>query len=342
LQLPVNIGVPLGYFGRVDFGVTAVSLNAGRVGLDNADTASRFGSLGSVLGTSSPRAQNDSGFAPRAAITYRDLLHLQVGATPLGFLFQRLIGALSLNGEWGLFSAKLHGEREALTDSVLSYAGTTDPLSGRTYGGVTAQGGGVELGYGDAKTYLYAGGAVHAVLGHNVADNLRATALASALFGLYDDEQQRVKLGVSAYGAHFDKNLSGFTFGHGGYFSPQWFVRGGVPLQWNMLSESLETRVVVDPGVNWFRRDAEVYYPTSVSLQRDLRSVSNTTRVTDGDSFGFSLNLDGDVRYHVTHNLVLGITGSMHFAEDYEQYTASLVVELNLGRKANPTPVTQR
>lgn len=334
LQLPLNISVPLGYFGRVEFGVAAVSLSAGRAGLDMSDTAARFGSLGSVLGTTSPRKQDDSGFAPRAAISYRDLLRLQVGATPLGFLFQSLIGSLSLHGEWGLFSANLHGEREALTDSLLSYAGTTDPLSGKTFGGVTAQGGGLTLGYGDAKTYVFVGGAAHALTGHNVADNLRATALASATFSLYDDDEQRVKLGVSAYGAHFDKELSGFTFGHGGYFSPQWFLRGGLPLQWRMRSEALETRVVVDPGVNWFRRDAQVYYPTSSSLQRELREVSSNVRYAGGDTVGFSLNLDGDVRYHLTHSLVLGLAGSMHFAKDYEQYTLSFVVELNLGRKA--------
>jgi hypothetical protein len=260
-------------------------------------------------------------------------------------LYQSLIGALSLQGQWGRFNAKLHGEREALTDSLLSYAGTTDPLSGRTWGGVTAQGGGVELGFGDSKAFLYAGGAVHMLTGRNVADNLRASALASAHFTLYDEEQQRVKLGVSAYGAHFDKNLGGFTFGHGGYFSPEWFVRGGIPLSWNMLSESLETRVVVDPGVNWFRRKAEDYYPTSASLQRDLRSVAEIVQYSSGDTFGFSLNLDGDVRYHLTHSFMIGLRGSMHFAKDYEQYTAALVLEQNFGRKeqaAAINPPTQR
>jgi cellulose synthase operon protein C len=341
LQLPLGISVPLGYFGRIEFGVSAVSLNAGRAALDVQPNAARFGSLGSQLGTANPRAQDDSGFAPHAAISYRDLLRLRVGATPLGFLFQSLVGSLSLQGVWGRFSAKLHGEREALTDSLLSYAGTTDPLTGKTWGGVTAQGGGVELGFGDAKTYVYAGGAVHALTGTNVADNLRATALASAHLGLYDDEQQHVKLGVSAYGAHFDKNLSGFTFGHGGYFSPQWFVRGGIPLQWRLQSESLEMRIVVDPGINWFRRDAEVYYPTSSSLQRDLRAVASNVRYDKGETAGFSLNLDGDVRYRLTAGFSLGLAGSMHFAKDYEQYTLALVFEQNFGRTAKTTPAPQ-
>jgi cellulose synthase operon protein C len=339
LQLPLGISVPLGYFGRVEFGVSAVTLNAGRALLDQTDTALRFGSLGSVLGTTSQRKQDDSGFAPHAAIAYRDLLRLQVGATPLGFLFQSLIGSLTLQGQWGRFNAKLHGEREAVTDSVLSYAGTTDPRSGQTYGGVTAQGGGVELGWGDNKAYVFVGGAVHALSGHNVDDNLRATAMASAHFTLYDDEQQRVKLGVSAYGAHFDKNLSGFTYGHGGYFSPEWFVRGGIPLEWRMLSEALETRIVVDPGMNWFRREAELYYPASANLQRDLRAVSDVTRYAGGDVWGFSLNVDGDLRYRITPAFSLGLAGGMHFAKDYEQYTASLILELNLGRKAKQSPV---
>lgn len=53
-----------------------------------------------------------------------------------------------------------------------------------------------------------------------------ARAVAGLHWKLHDWDEHVVKLGVGGLGMTCAQNQSNFTFGQGGYFSPEWFVRG--------------------------------------------------------------------------------------------------------------------
>ncbi|WP_369125176.1 cellulose synthase subunit BcsC-related outer membrane protein, partial [Cryobacterium sp. RTS3] len=61
--------------------------------------------------------------------------------------------------------------RRSVTDSYLSYAGTTDSLYGLTWGGVTKTGVHLDTSYDVDDGGLYASGGYAAVNGKNVASN---------------------------------------------------------------------------------------------------------------------------------------------------------------------------
>jgi hypothetical protein len=41
-----------------------------------------------------------------------------------------------------------------------------------------------------------------------------------------------LSVGVSGTGMHYDRNVNFFSVGHGGYFSPQRYLLGSVPVSW--------------------------------------------------------------------------------------------------------------
>lgn len=333
LELPVGLSIPLGYFGSLELGAKVVQLTAGRAELDDTNVAARFGSLGAVSATTQPRDQNDLGVALLSAFTFKDLVRVEIGTLPLGFLFDGFIGKLQVKDTVGDVRWSLHVEREPVTDSMLSYAGTTDPVTGQTWGGVTAQGGGADLSLGDDAFYVYAGGSFHLLLGHEVQNNYRTRASLGAAWLLYDWDAHRVRLGLSGFGMAFAEESSRFTLGHGGYFSPQWFARGSVPVSWSVERERISGGLEVDPGINWFRRQAADYFPTDSTLQAQAAEQGLTNRYGSTTNLGFSLNVRGQVNYQVASFVDAGGEASMHFANDYEEYRLGVLLRFSFQRR---------
>ncbi|AVY67867.1 hypothetical protein NZ30_16520 [Xanthomonas translucens pv. undulosa] len=74
-----------------------------------------------------------------------------------------------------------------------------------------------------------------------------------------------------------DKNLSGHTYGQGGYFSPQDYVDLGFPVHWSGRSAGRKVNWSVDAsvGVQHFRSDDSTYFPTSAQLQQDAYAAAS-------------------------------------------------------------------
>jgi hypothetical protein len=224
---------------------------------------------------------------------------------------------------------------------VLSYAGTTDPLTGKTWGGMISQGGMFELAIGDEVLSGFLNGGLYLLDGRGIADNRTGRAVTGFSWILHDWDGHQVSWGATALGMMYEKNQSGFTLGHGGYFSPELFVRGGLPLAWRYHDGTFRSRFEVDPGLNWFRQESAPYYPSSSQLQDELEAVARVSSYAETKSFGFSLNLAGDARYELAGGLELGARASMHFADDYEDYRAGLFLQLNFSRRVQSGVVQQ-
>jgi tetratricopeptide (TPR) repeat protein len=340
-RTPLWLSMPLGYFGRVEIGATAVWLTAGRAKLDDPGVASRFGSLGAVPGVTAPRMQDDVGISPELALLYKDVLRLQFGSTPLGFIYRDLVGSLQVRPRWGALTLTLQVDRSPVMDSVLSYAGTTDPVTGRTWGGVIQQGGFAELALGNEDLSGFLNGGFYLINGRGMEKNRLGRAMTGFAWTLYNWDGHKVSWGATLLGMKYAKNQSGFTLGHGGYFSPELFARGGTPLTWSYFSEHWRTRLEVDPGLNWFRQGDALYYPNDPDLQANLDALGGVTSYPERSNFGFSMNIGGDARWQIGNHFELGLDASMHFADDYEEYRAALVLQLNLQRRVQADPTKQ-
>jgi hypothetical protein len=184
--------------------------------------------FGTVPTTAPTASQSASGVGGELQLA---TTHVQasVGSTPSTFLVQNIIGGLVVSPT---SSFSLHFNRQPITETMLSYAGMQDPTTGKVWGGVVATGGGAQLSRGDADFGVYGAADYQQLTGENVTSNTRFGGNVGAYWKAYENEFGVFTIGANLAGMHYAKNLQYFTFGQGGYFSPDAYVLFSAPLTW--------------------------------------------------------------------------------------------------------------
>ena len=118
---------------------------------------------------------------------------------------------------------------EPVVSSMLSYTGMRDPVSGRSWGRVMDMGGGAQAiwlpwdGVGIGLS-----GEAAALQGQDVKDNTRFSTRLDLSYDLKPDGFDQLRVGPFVSYATFAKNLSHYSWGHGGYYSPSQDLREGI------------------------------------------------------------------------------------------------------------------
>jgi hypothetical protein len=118
--------------------------------------------------------------------------------------------------------------RQPLKESVLSHVGLRDPATGRAWGRVLESG--IQAAWRvslDARWSAQLRIAGATLDGAAVADNRHAAAEAGVGFDLRLKDFDYAVLGLNLSVDRYARNLGQFTPGHGGYFSPQRYLRLG-------------------------------------------------------------------------------------------------------------------
>ncbi|MBV1796702.1 cellulose biosynthesis protein BcsC [Siccirubricoccus sp. G192] len=303
---------PGGLGGRLAFRATPVSISAGNLETDTA-TLRRFGSnpLAGPGGGTAPRDVAATGLG--LGLGYqRDGFSADIGTTPLGFRQQNLVGGVEVAPLLGdTLRLRVQGERRAVTDSVLSWAGLRDPGTGRVWGGVTRTGGRAQLEFGTGPVTFYAGGGYAQIEGQGVVDNARLEAGAGASYLVFRRPDSDLTAGLDLVYFAYDKNLRHFTLGHGGYFSPQSYAALNLPVDYRARSGDLAWHLGATLGFASWREDAAPVFPGDAGLQGQLRAAaaSDATLATTypgRSQSGFIGGLRGDIEYPLTPQLRLG------------------------------------
>jgi len=167
--------------------------------------------------------------------------YIEVGMTPLGGQadsdFTGRVGFTSLydSGSW-----TLEIYRRSVTESLLSYTGMRDPYTSLVWGRVLETGLHVGIFHSFKETLNFFGSMEIAKLtGQNVADNekIRIDLALSRTFK--PDDFHYINFGPVVSFYSYNKNLSFFTYGQGGYFSPEYLAQGLISLQF-MTEEGLD------------------------------------------------------------------------------------------------------
>jgi cellulose synthase operon protein C len=240
-----------------------------------------------------------------------------VGSTPLGFPVRSLLGGLLLRGSVGPLSLSVQGGRRSVIESVLSWSGARDPTTGRIWGGVVSEGGRVDLGANAGFVSLYGYGGYDRLVGVDVAQNRRFSAGAGAQATLLDGGFGTIRAGPTGAVLAFDRNLRFFTFGQGGYFSPQRFFHGGVNLGWRREG-TVRWEAVVEPGYDEYAAAVSPVFP----LNRNSATAPGAARA--GTSFNGHLALGVKLASH----LETALSGSIQRAPEYQELSAGLVLRL--------------
>lgn len=329
--------------GRLGVQVQAVVLDAGR---PSASGTARFGRNGTEEAqaivderpaTLAPvGTQSDAGVA--IAATYEsELVKADFGTTPLGFTRRNATGGISVTPRLSPnASARLWAEHRPVTDSVLSYAGTRDPVTGEFWGAVMRSGGGASLSWDREGNGAYADGSWYDYDGTGVRSNQSVEFNAGGYARAWSDAKSSLTFGINANYQSYANNQNYFSYGHGGYFSPQSFFSVSFPVRYQVTTDALELRANVAPGYQSFRQEDVPLFPTDPAAQGVLdglkaQNVDVRSRYDALSETGFGLAAGASAYYSLTGNTRVGGDLNVNTFGQYNEVRTSIGIKQGLG-----------
>ncbi|WOK35987.1 cellulose biosynthesis protein BcsC [Sphingomonas sp. C3-2] len=336
--------------GRVSARAKAVVLDAGRPtgsGLARFGTNGLAEAAGIVLQQPSELAQADTQHASGVAVSVgydSKLVQADVGTTPLGFEKTDISAGITVTPRLSRYAtARIWAERRPVTDSVVSYAGTRDPLTaavtqtpGVFWGAVMKSGGGISLSYDKDGSGVYADGSYYRYDGTHVRDNESYQVNIGGYLNLYRDMRQSLSFGVNVNYQDYANNQNFFSLGHGGYFSPQSFLSVSFPLRYARRDDRLDIAASLTPGYQSYDQSAAALFPMDSDAQDlldYLKSVNSDVRARydSASKTGFGMAAGASAYYRVTERTRIGGELNLNTFGDYNEFKSLLGIRQQLG-----------
>lgn len=318
--------------------------------------------------------QHASGVALSAA--YKSpLVHLEAGVTPLGFGKSKATWYAAATPRFSsTASGKIWIERQPVKDSILSYAGADNPAGdaqleqavnaiaadadardpvtgqrlrdtpglfgsyglGERWGQVMKTGGGMSFSYDRNGSGFYGDASFHRYRGLNVRRNYGIQLNLGGYMRFYEGDASSLTGGINVNYQDFDNNQNFFTFGHGGYFSPQSFLSVSFPVRYTYEGSRWEVRGNFAPGYQSYDQEEANLYPTSDAAQGVLNSLKqlNSDVRSTYDSIsktGFALSADGSIYYRVSPTTRVGGQMGINTFGNYDEFRSLIGIRQSLG-----------
>jgi predicted Zn-dependent protease len=333
---------------RFTASISPVTIDAGTPG---GDAEQRFGAnqivnARAIVGAYAPAyptpgTQSASGAALGLAVKAGDFA-ADVGSTPIGFDTVKAAGGASWSPRLGRSGqGKLWVERRPVTDSVIAYAGTRDPVTGQRYGQVMRSGGGASLSYDDGDSGLYGDASYYSYEGRHVRDNTSYQANLGGYFRPYRRGETQVQVGFNLNQQGYDNNQNFFSLGQGGYFSPKSFTSLTAPVSVSAHLGAWRLRGELAPGYQTYSQAGAAYFPLDVALQAELNALAAADtdvfaryRPQSASGFGAAGSLSGD--YLFRPGTLLGGVLNFNTFGDYNETSISISVRQTLGEGTAP------
>ncbi|MFI4888958.1 MAG: cellulose synthase subunit BcsC-related outer membrane protein [Steroidobacterales bacterium] len=296
------------FFVRAD----AVQLDSGT--LPAASTIPLLGTIQEAgpAGAAAAALANTSATGVAPGIGYVGALFAaDIGTTPLGFLATNVVGGVKFTPSVGPVDLSVGIARRPVTSSLLSYAGMRDPVSGRGWGGVVETGPRLQAGIYASDSSLQLSVRASRLDGTNV--------LANSFFGARFAGDQRflhrsafdLYAGVTATYWNYTYSMLNYTFGSGGYYSPQSYLSIGLPLALEGSRGRFSYRARVTLAYSTSDTRDMPFYPHDSALQaaaasEPLPSGYSQPIFAGGRSAGTSFSFYGAVEYELSRRLILG------------------------------------
>ena len=235
--------------------------------------------------------------------------NVDIGTTPIGFDQQYIVGGVNLSGDFGNVGWRATLSRRAETSSMLSYAGMTVPdkvaHQGDEWGGVIKTGinlgGSYDLG---GSVGYWTSVQWHKMTGDGVEDNIRLGLLGGTYWKIINEEYRRLSLGLNLMYLNYDKNLSEYIYGNGGYYSPKQYFSTSMPVNYYArLNDKFSYLVSGAVSHSWTAEDEPYGYGSSSGS-------------TQGGGFSFSLQAAAEQR--ISKRWYLGAAFDIQRSDFYE------------------------
>ena len=325
LESAFEASVPLGTHARLTFIAKPVFLDSGQadgnalVTLTSGIVPEPFGTGAASDGTSSndpsvnpPPQQNAAGIGGEAQLTLGNLA-IAGGYTPYNFLISNWTARASWRPGKGPFTFTFN--RDSVKDTQLSYAGLRDPYSatqffpGNVWGGVMSNQGNVQFAKGDLNSGFYVGAGGQYLAGLHVLENRRFDGSAGAYFRIFTmPEYGTLNVGANFFAMHYSHNVQAFSYGMGGYFSPQAYFLANVPLTWTGHYQTRWHYTILGSfGVQAFEQERQPLFP----LDQAVEIGFNNPALPALTSVGPNYDLRGQMAYAMSdHWFVGGFAGA--------------------------------
>lgn len=291
IEAPFEASTPMGYHARLTVIARPVFLDSGQAdgtaiasvqestisGTTLTTIPEPIGTL-TTTDTTPPPQQNASGLGGEIQLIFPHF-GIAAGYTPWGFLVSTFTARVMWKPGNGPFTFNF--SRDSVTDSQLSYSGLRDPAgnslgtAGAIWGGVVSNQAQVQFGRGDAQSGYYFGIGGQYLTGYNVQKNQRFDGTGGAYWRAWaDPEYGNLSIGVNFFAMHYAHNENAFTYGMGGYFSPQAYFLGNVPLTWvGHYGTRWHYNILGAIGLQAFQQNATPLWP--LAAQKSLETSQN-------------------------------------------------------------------
>jgi hypothetical protein len=294
--------------------VKPTSLDGGN---SNGQSTLGFGTLGAGTTFGS---QHASGLGAETQISSASY-GLRLGSSPYGFLTRNFIGGVRMNPRSGPFTFLL--ERDSVKDTLLSYSGARDPFTRQIWGGVVSNAASVQGHWGTDESGVYGSTGYQFLSGTSVAANRAVTGNFGAYRKVLGRPHESLTIGANFSAMHYDKNLRYFTFGQGGYFSPQQYLLFAAPFRWTgIYGQRLQYSVGGSLGLQHFEEDRSAFYPNSAKLQ-DASGAYYPAFASTGANF----SVDGRVTYQLAPQWFCGAFLDTNNARNYTSTATGFFVK---------------
>jgi tetratricopeptide (TPR) repeat protein len=280
--------------------------------------------------------QHASGVAFAAGYESK-LVQIEAGTTPVGMGETKLTFRAAVTPKLSdTVSAKAFVERKPVTDSVVSYAGARDPVSGELWGQVMRTAAGGTLSYDKDGSGVYGEGRYYRFNGTNVSDNTGFETNIGGYLRAWKSAHSSLTTGINLNYQRFRKSQNYFTFGNGGYFSPQSFLAVGFPIHYAATRDALEVDATLTPGFQSYSENQSPLYPTDAAAQAQLdalKALNSDVRSTY-DSLsktGFALSAQTSLYYRFSPNTRIGGEISYNSFGNYKEIRSGLGLRQSFG-----------
>jgi tetratricopeptide (TPR) repeat protein len=339
LDAAFEASVPLGTTARLTFiahpafldsgqatGAAVINLTTGGV---TASVPEPIGTLtGATASTTPPAQQNAAGIGGEAQLTFGNL-SIAGGYTPYGFLVSNWTGRLNWRPGKGPITFIFN--RDSVKDTQLSYAGLRDPGSisafnpGNIWGGVVANSGNIQYSRGDLTSGFYAGVGGQYITGFHVQENRRYDGSMGAYWRVFTmPEYGQLNVGANFFAMHYTYNLQAFTYGQGGYFSPQSYFLANIPITWtgHYLTKWHYT-ILGSFGIQAFSEDTEPLAPLDLGTETNTFNNATLAALT---SVGPNYDVRGQVAYAISDHWFVGGFAGANNSRNYTNVNAGFSI----------------